>query len=198
MDRLAAHIVATAVLTAVLATIPTVVAHPAATASTSPAASASAAPKPSSSPSPSPSASASPSAPPNNDAQPPQTQGEHRGLDAPCPDAYQVGATAYARWHGAIAFSVRQFYSPKCHARFGFAYPWRQFRIKRVSFDVGVGEFDVTHDAIDGAKTFSGGAGGPYFWSSAVSVPAGTCTEGLAHIFFPADETDTFTGKFCQ
>ncbi|HEV3173749.1 MAG TPA: hypothetical protein VGZ32_25590 [Actinocrinis sp.] len=197
MDRLAVHIVATAVLTAALATIPTAVAHPDATASTSPAASTSAAPKPS--PSPSPAASASPSTPSKKDAQPPQTQRERRGLDAlPCADAYQVGATAYARWHGAIAFSVRQFYSPKCHARFGFAYPWLQFRVKQVSYDLGVGEFDVTHDAIDGARTFVGGAGGPYFWSSAVSVPAGTCTEGVAHFFFPDDEMDSFTAKFCH
>lgn len=197
MDRLAAHIVATAVLTAALATIPTAMAQTNAATSTSPAASASSASKPSSSPSPS--ASTSPSAQSKQDAPPQQTHREHRALDVlPCADAYQVGATAYARWHGAIAFSVRQYYSPKCHARFGFAYPWHQFRVMRVDYDLGVGEFDVTHDAIDGGKTFVGGAGGPYFWSSAVSVPTGTCTEGVAHFFFPDDELDTFTAKFCH
>jgi hypothetical protein len=186
MDRLAAHVVATAVLTAALATIPTAMAQPAAKSSSSPATSTS--------------ASATPSAPSSPKTQAPESRREPRefdGIPLPCSDAYQVGPTAYARWHGAIAFSVKQFYSPRCHASYGYAYPWLQFREKRVDFDLGISEFDVTHDAIDGARTFVDGAGGPYFWSDAVSSSAGTCTEGLAHVFFPDDETDTYTEKFC-
>jgi hypothetical protein len=114
-----------------------------------------------------------------------------------CPDAFQVGPTQYARWHGAVAFSVKQFYSPHCHARFGYAHPWLSFRAAQVHFDLGMGDFDLTHDAIDGARTFVAGAGGPDFWSDPVVVPAGTCTQGLAHVFFPDEETDTFTDTYC-
>lgn len=115
----------------------------------------------------------------------------------PCADAHQIGDTAYARWHSIIAFSVKQFYSPSCHALYGYAFPWLQFRLLRVHYDLGMGVFDATHDAIDGARTFVGGAGGPDFWSSPVQVPKGTCAQGLAHVFFPDIETDTFTSKVC-
>jgi hypothetical protein len=200
MDRLAAHIVATAVLTVALAAIPTVMAQPASSSSAAPAPT-----QPSTSPSaPSasgPSASASPSAPlkpPAPHWDPPAAYRRHEAVPPyHCPDAFQVGPTEYARWHGAIAFSVRQFYSPSCHARFGYAHAWLQFRSMRVNYDVGLADFDVTHDAINGARTFVGGAGGPDFWSDEVAVPAGSCTEGLVHVFFPDDETDTFTDKFC-
>lgn len=109
----------------------------------------------------------------------------------------QVGDTTYARWHGVVAFSVKLYYSPKCHELYGYAYPWIQFRLLKVHYDLGMGVFDVTHDAIDGARTFVGGAGGPDFWSSPVALPTGTCTEALAHVFFPDTETDTFTAKVC-
>ncbi len=188
MDRLAAHIVATAVLTATLAAVPAAMATSISDAK--PAAGISAAASTSPSATASPSASATPLAPtePKSSAAQP----------IPCSDAYQVGATSYTHWHGIIAFSVKQFYSPTCHAVYGYAYPWLQFRKLKASYDLGTAVFDVTHDAIDGARTFLGGAGGPDFWSSPVSVPAKTCTEGLAHVFFPDDETDTYTAKFCQ
>jgi hypothetical protein len=92
---------------------------------------------------------------------------------------------------------VKQFYSPSCHALYGYAFPWLQFRLRKAHYDLGMGVFDTTHDAIDGARTFVGGAGGPDFWSSPVQVPKGTCTQGLAHVFFPDTETDTFTNKVC-
>lgn len=182
MDRLAAHVIATAVFTAALAAVPAVLSAPAAhsseTATHSPEpATHSRTSMPSSTSSPTALASAEP---------------------VPCSDAYQVGTTAYARWHGIIAFSVKQFYSPKCHRVYGYAYPWLQFRVRKVHYDVGVAAFDVTHDAIDGARTFLGGAGGPDFWSSPVPVPAGTCSEGLTHVFFADNETDTFTTAWCD
>jgi hypothetical protein len=186
MDRLAAHIIATAALTAALAAVPAAlgtstsdaksIATPAATASPTATASSSA------------SASAQPSAEPKSSPVQP----------IPCPDAYQVGVTAYAHWHGIIAFSVKEFYSPSCHAVYGYAYPWLQFRRLNARYDLGLAVFDVTHDAIDGARTFVGGAGGPDFWSSPVTATAKTCTQGLAHVFFPDTETDTYTTKFCQ
>lgn len=115
----------------------------------------------------------------------------------PCPDVRQVGDTTYAHWHGVVAFSVKLYDSPKCHELYGYAYPWLQFRLLKVHYDVGMGVFDVTHYAIYGARTFLGGTGGPDFWSSPVALPTGTCTQALAHVFYPDTETDTFTGKVC-
>jgi hypothetical protein len=174
MDRLATHIVATAVLTAALAAVPAAMATPTSDAKTTTATTAST------------SAQAS-TGPGSSPVQP-----------IPCPDAYQVGVTTYAHWHGFVAFSVKEFYSPSCRAVYGYAYPWLQFRRLKARYDLGLAVFDVTHDAIDGARTFVGGAGGPDFWSSPITVPANTCTEGLAHVFFPDTETDTYTAKFCQ
>lgn len=120
-----------------------------------------------------------------------------RSHPVPCPDAHQVGTTAYARWHGTVTFSVKLYYSTQCHETYGYAYQWLQFRTMNVHYDLGMGVFDVTHDAIDGARTFVAGAGGPDFWSSPVTVPTGTCTEALAHVFYPDTETDTFSDKIC-
>ena len=199
MDRLAAHIVATAVLTVALAAIPTAMAQPASSSSSSAAPSSTQTPAaiPTQAPT-SPAASSQPRKP----AAPERREhGEHRWhefvLPPNCPDAFQVGATKFARWHGEVAFSVKQFYSPRCRARFGYAHPWLGFRAEHVTFDLGMADFDLTHDAIDGAQTYVAGAGGPDFWSDPVVVPAGTCTQGLAHIFFPDDETDTFTDEYC-
>ncbi|HEU5333425.1 MAG TPA: hypothetical protein VFU73_11680 [Actinocrinis sp.] len=206
MDRFAAHIVATAVLTVALAAIPTAMAQPASSSSATPSAPQTSNPTPTPTPtqtsaSPAaPSASAAPSAP-QKPAAPEYKHDErrrHQIVPPPnCPDAFQVGPTEYARWHGAVAFSVKQFYSPHCHARFGYAHPWLSFRAAQVNFDLGMADFDLTHDAIDGARTFVAGAGGLDFWSDPVVVPAGTCTQGLAHVFFPDDETDTFTSTYC-
>lgn len=200
MDRFAAHIVATAVLTIALAAIPTAMAQPASSPSSSAAPSSPRAPKPAPTATPA-QASASPSAPSKADAPEWRAHGEHRrhmiALPPNCPDAFQVGPTRYARWHGEVAFSVKQFYSPRCRARFGYAHPWLSFRAAQVNFDLGMAEFDLTHDTIDGARTFIAGAGGPDFWSNPVVVPAGTCTQGLVHVFFPDDETDTFTDTYC-
>jgi len=115
----------------------------------------------------------------------------------PCPDVQQVGDTSYAHWHSVVAFSVKLYRSPKCHQLYGYAYPSLQSRSLKVHYDLGMGVFDVTHDAIDGPRTFLGGAGGPDFWSSPVTVPAGTCAQAFVLDFYPATETDTFTTKVC-
>jgi hypothetical protein len=190
MDRFAAHLVATSVLTAALAAVPT------AMAGSVPAQAAVSAVGPAT-PNPggplqalgkAPAAAAQPSRPLARPA---------TAEPVPCPDARQVGPTEHAFWHGEIAFSVKQFYSPSCHASYGYAFPWLQFRDEHVDYSLGLGVFDVTHDAIDGARTFIDGADGPDFWSEPVPVGAHTCTQGLAHVFYPDDETDTFTVKFC-
>lgn len=191
MDRLAAHIIATAVFTAALAAVPAVLSAPAAHSSETATHSSKAA-------TPSKTSASSPALSSASSSSTTAATTLASAQSVPCSDAYQVGTTAYARWHGMIAFSVKQFYSPKCHQVYGYAYPWLQFRVRKVHYDVGVADFDATHDAIDGARTFLGGAGGPDFWSSPVSVPAGTCSEGLTHVFFPDDETDTFTTAWCN
>ena len=177
MDRLAAHIVATAVLTAALAAVPTAMANPASDSTSTPK----------------PSTSASASAPSSSEP----TSDRTRTRPIPCADARQVGKTSYAYWHGIIAFSIKQFYSPECHADYGYAYPWLQFRVQKQPYDLGMAVFDLTHDAIVGARTFVNGTGGPDFWSAPFIPTAGTCTQGLAHVFFPDTESDTFTDKFC-
>ena len=194
MDRLAAHVIATAVLTAALAAVPTAMANPT-SPERSPKPTASASPVPSSSPSQS--QSQLPSAPTASRPvpQPPSTRNYVEPF--PCPDVRQIGGTTYAHWHSVVAFSVKLFYSSKCHELYGYAYPWLQFRLLKVHYDLGMGVFDVTHDAIDGARTFLGGDGGPDFWSSPVALPTGTCTQALAHVFYPDTETDTFTAKVC-
>ncbi|MBS2961955.1 hypothetical protein KGA66_02765 [Actinocrinis puniceicyclus] len=115
----------------------------------------------------------------------------------PCPDARQVGATSYARRHGLIAFSVKQFYSPTCHSVYAYAYPWLQFRELKQRYGVGLAVFDAAHDAINGARSFVAAAGDRGFWSAPYVPPAGACTQGLVHIFFTDTETDTLTREHC-
>lgn len=189
MDRLATHVVATAVLTAALAAVPSAMANPTASdPGPKPAASATAS-----------ASAASPAAPGRPAVSVPLPLPSKRNdmEPFPCPDVQQIGDTSYARWHSVVAFSVKLYRSPKCHELYGYAYPWLQFRSLKVHYDLGMGVFDVTHDAIDGPRTFLGGAGGPDFWSSPVTVPAGTCAQALAHVFYPDTETDTFTTKVC-
>lgn len=210
MDRLAAHVVATALLTAALAAVPLALDKPTSEASTIKTALPTATLSPALAPAASAKVSGAPATPARtvqastaasaaaSSATPSATPTPKPVLvPIPCPDAYQVGTTAYARWHGMIAFSVKQFYSPKCHTVYGYAYPWLQFRVQKQPYDLGMAVFDLTHDAIVGARTFVNGTGGPDFWSAPFIPTAGTCTQGLAHVFFPDTESDTFTDKFC-
>ena len=103
-----------------------------------------------------------------------------------------------------IAFSVKQFYSPACHSYYGYTYAWQRFRKLHVRYDVGAAVFDTTHDAIDGARTYLGGDGGPGFWSAAIPAANGECTEGDGHYFYypgsaPGgfEEGDTHSPKVC-
>src|SRR5882757_3284363 len=106
MDRLAAHIVATAVLTAALAAVPAAMAQPTSEPTQSKAASATATPTASASATATATATSSPSA--RLSASPSPTPKTSPTQPIPCPDAYQVGNTSYARWHGIVAFSVKQ------------------------------------------------------------------------------------------
>jgi hypothetical protein len=119
-----------------------------------------------------------------------------------------------------IAFSVREFYSPSCHSYYGYSFAWLQFRRLHVRYDVGMAVYDAGHDAIDGARSYADGTGGPGYWSAAVpaAIPAAAavsaatpapvgqngCVQGEGHYFYyPADapggfeEGDTRSAKVC-
>jgi hypothetical protein len=193
MDRFVAHCVATAVITAVAA-VPTVLAQPsgAAALSAGPAAG-----NVRTVPSITilPAAITQTATVQTGTVQTETTPAPGKG--AVCADAYQVGQTVYAHWHGEVIFSVKQYYSPSCHARYSYAFPWLQFRNQHVSYDVGLAVFDVTQDSLDGGTTYVNGIGSPNYWSAPVAVPAGDCTEATVHLFLPDDETDAYTQKFC-
>jgi len=162
MDRLAAHVIATAALTVTLATVPVLFAD-ASHAATIPTTTTTT----------------------TTSVQVPAPK--HPRLlfsGGPCADVRQIGRTTHEGYHGMTAFSVKEFYSPSCHAYYGYSFAWLQFRQLHVRYDVGMAVYDVTHGAIDGARTFVGGAGGPDFWSAPVSVSHGTCAEGEGHYFY--------------
>lgn len=116
---------------------------------------------------------------------------------AVCADAYQVGPTTYAYWHGEIIFSVKQFYSPSCHARYSYGYAWLQFRDQHVPYEIGLAVYDAKLDELDGGAQFEDGIGSPNYWSAPVTVSPGSCTEANVHLFLPDDETDTYSQKVC-
>ena len=181
MDRLAAHVIATAALTVTLATVPVLFAD-ASHAATVPAAVTQTAPVPGT-----------------------PTHPRLLFSGGPCADVRQVGETTHETYHGMVAFSVKEFYSPSCHDYYGYSFAWLQFRKLHVPFDVGMAVYDVTHDAIDGAHTFIGGAGGPDYWSAPVPAEHDACYQGEGHYFYyPAkspygfEEGDTLSTKVCD
>jgi hypothetical protein len=186
MDRLAAHVIATAALTVTLATVPVLFAD-ASHAATVPVSATAAAP--------------------NTTATYPATPTHPRLLfsGGPCADVRQVGQTVHELYNGMVAFSVKEFYSPSCHDYYGYSFAWLQFRRLHVSFDVGMAVYDVTHDSIDGARTYAGGTGGPNYWSAPVPAGHSTCYQGEGHYFYypPKSpygfvEGDTRSTKVCD
>lgn len=222
MDRLAAHVIATAALTVTLATVPVLFADASHAATRSvPSATSTATPSSSQaddartgttarSPEP-------PRTPETQTATAPAAETEAAGSASgtawaktlpqagrPCDDLRQVGGTVHALYHGMIAFSVRQYYSEACHSYYGFSFAWLRFRRLHVRYDVGMAVFDDNRDAIDGARTYVDGTDGPGYWSQPVPTADGQCTQGEGHYFYyPADakygfeEGDTLTPKVC-
>jgi len=200
MDRLAAHVIATAALTVTLATVPVLFADASHAATTS----ATAAPQVQTA-----------AAPPGPDAQAGQTPvtvtltlPERPRLlfsGGPCADVRQVGPTAHEIYDGMVSFSVKEYYSPACHDFYGYSFAWLQFRRLHVRYDVGMAVYDTTHDSIDGARTYVGGAGGPDYWSAPVPAAKGTCYQAEGHYFYyPPNspygflEGDTRSPKVCD
>ena len=218
MDRLAAHVIATAALTVTLATVPVLFADASHAASTSAPAVAAATPSQTSDADPDGSLPALPPLDPAPQTPAPLSAPAGPALDdhspyarlrtaggRPCPDVRQVGHTTHALYRGMIAFSVREYYSPSCHSYYGYSFAWHRFRRLHVRFDVGMAVFDDKRDAIDGARTYVGGEGGPGYWSAAVPADGDGCTQGEGHYFYyPADapggfeEGDTFSTRVCS
>jgi hypothetical protein len=113
-----------------------------------------------------------------------------------CTDVRQIGRTAYVRWHGMTIFSVKQYASPTCGLRFGYAYAWRQFRLRHVPYELGVAVFDSTHDRYLGARQFASG-GGPAFWSTGVTTTRGACTQAIVEVWPPNDDLGAVSTKVC-
>ena len=190
MDRLAAHVIATAALTVTLATVPVLFAD-ASHAATTPV---SAAPR---------AQTSATQAGPTPLTVPARPRLLFEG--GPCADVRQVGQTVHELYHGIVAFSVKEFYSPACHDFYGYSFAWLQFRDLHVRYDVGMAVYDVTHDAIDAARTYIDGAGGPDYWSAPVPAVHGTCYQGEGHYFYyPPNspygfvEGDTQSPKVCD
>jgi uncharacterized protein involved in copper resistance len=180
VDSLAARAVATTAIAAVLTMAPVATQHTAADDSPSAA------------------ALVEPASPQPSDAAPaPQERHAMLSSSAPCADAHQLGSTAYASYNGTTTFSVKLYYSPSCHAYYGYAFPWLQFRRSGAPYSIGLAVYDVTKDAVDGPVTYANGTGGPDFWSAAVPAALGDCVESTAHVFYSRWETDTFTAKYC-
>jgi hypothetical protein len=198
MDRLAAHVIATAALTVTLATVPVLFAD-ASHAATTPAANAKSTQV---------QTSTVPNAQNGPTWQTPVTVPEHPRLlfsGGPCADVRQVGQTAHEVFDGKVAFSVKEYYSPACHDYYGYSFAWLQFRDLHIRYDVGMAVYDVTHDSIDGARTYVGGVGGPNYWSAPVPATKNTCFQGEGHYFYyPANspygfaEGDTRSPKVCD
>ena len=178
MDRLAAHVIATAALTVTLATVPVLFAD-ASHAATVPATAAT--------------------------TQPAPTHPRLLFNGGPCADAYQVGQTVHELYNGMVAFSVKEYYSPACHDYYGYSFAWLQFRKLHVPFDVGMAVYDTTHDSIDGARTYAGGIGGPNYWSAPVPAERNACYQAEGHYFYyPPNsrygfvEGDSLSTKICD
>ncbi|MFF1794095.1 hypothetical protein ACIF6L_31705 [Kitasatospora sp. NPDC086009] len=56
-----------------------------------------------------------------------------------CPDAHQIGSTAYIKFGSETAASVKQYYSPSCKANFGYTYEWTAFRNAHPGLWIGAG-----------------------------------------------------------
>jgi hypothetical protein len=221
MDRLAAHVIATAALTVTLATVPVLFADASHAATRSVSVPATATPSSwqaidartgttarSTEP---PLAAETQTAPARTAAAaaalpPPGTDRTYTLPQAgrPCADLRPVGGTTHARYHGMIAFSVRQYYSAACRSFYGYSFAWQRFRKLHVRYDVAMAVFDDTRDAIVGPRTYVGGAGGPTYWSAAAPAAKGDCTRGEGHYFYgPAgtrygfEEGDTMSPKVC-
>lgn len=114
-----------------------------------------------------------------------------------CPDAYQIGTTAYISRGGAKIGSVKQFYSPDCNENYGYLWVWQSFRDRTDDYDVGVGIYSYSRDQVVGERSWTASNGQEYWSDPADTVPE--CTAAIGRIRAPGDPlpSQTATSKRC-
>lgn len=67
-----------------------------------------------------------------------------------CPDARQIGATAYVDRNGAHIASVKQFYSAECQENYAYLWVWQSYRDANPEYDVELAVYDHDNDTVLG------------------------------------------------
>ncbi|MVO83750.1 hypothetical protein GPA10_02950 [Streptomyces sp. p1417] len=131
----------------------------------------------------------------------PSAEGNPRSLGARaagvCSDAYQIGATAYIDRGGAHAASVKQFYSPRCKANYGYVWVWQSFRDKIKDYDVSTGVYSYARDEVVGEDWWNR-TNDQEFWSGPAKT-ADECTAAVGRLRAPGDALtgQAMTSKRC-
>jgi hypothetical protein len=97
-----------------------------------------------------------------------------------CSDAYQIGTTGYVYRNGAQIASVKQFYSPSCHQNYGYLWVWDSFRATAGDYDVSIGIYSYSQDAILGQKSWTNTTT-QEFWSSGTNTEK-ECTAAIGAV----------------
>ncbi|MCF6524579.1 hypothetical protein [Streptomyces sp. JJ36] len=114
-----------------------------------------------------------------------------------CPDAYQIGTTAYVDRGGAHIASVKQFYSPQCDENYGYLWVWDSFRNTTGDYDVSTGIYSYSRDEYVGKRSWTNSNGQEY-WSNPADT-ADECTAAVGAVRKPGDPlpNQAATGKRC-
>jgi hypothetical protein len=117
-----------------------------------------------------------------------------------CSDAYQVGGTTVVPdEHGRSALSIKQYWSPRCHQNFAYAYVWQSFRSSHPgTWTVSVGEIWVQSPGVEtdgGHRTYSN-TRQTDFWSPGFAG-GGKCSYADAALFYGSYVTNGQTGQRC-
>ncbi|MEU5943444.1 serine/threonine-protein kinase [Micromonospora sp. NPDC047548] len=100
----------------------------------------------------------------------------------PCyADAYQVGASAYGHAGGLRAISVKQYWSPSCHATMAYVWVWKQYRDNEATSG-GTWTVDLAVRADRPTKARQRAVGQPYELWTEPYPSAGWCTAATATV----------------
>ncbi|GIG58438.1 hypothetical protein Lfu02_28100 [Longispora fulva] len=115
-----------------------------------------------------------------------------------CSDTFQVSSTGYIDVDGQRAASVKQFWSPKCQANFGYLYVWQSFRNSHPhsvwTVDVGV-TYHGGQSGSDGG--YFENTSGSDFWSGPFAG-RGICTGVTGEFIFNGVAHIAGTGAACN
>ena len=102
-----------------------------------------------------------------------------------CPDARQIGETAYIDRDGAHIASVKQFYSADCQENYAYLWVWQSYRDVTESYDVSLGVYSYDQDAVLGTVSEKGTHQQEFWSEGTATVPE--CTSGLGAVRTPGD-----------